>query len=90
MSELKEEKLCYGCLFCTTGKERLVAQGIEVMCPGVRTLIARQEKHKTVHGRKFRETVPLLPGYVFFPGGIQHGTLCQISKGACASSIDHR
>lgn len=66
MSELKEEKLCYGCLFCTTGKERLVAQGIEVMCPGVRTLIARQEKHKTVHGRKFRETVPLLPGYVFF------------------------
>lgn len=66
MPECKEGKLCYGCLFCTTGKERLVSRGIEAMCPGVRTLIARQEKHKTVQGKKFRETVLLLPGYVFF------------------------
>ena len=66
MSECKEGKRCYGCLFCTTGKERLVSRGIETTCPGVRTLIARQEKHKTVQGKKFRETVPLLPGYVFF------------------------
>lgn len=66
MSECKEGKLCYGCLFCTTGKERLVSRGIETACPGVRTLIARQEKHKTVQGKKIRETVLLLPGYVFF------------------------
>ena len=66
MSDCKEGKLCYGCLFCTTGKERFVSRGIETTCPGVRTLIARQEKHKTVQGEKFRETVPLLPGYVFF------------------------
>lgn len=66
MSEKLGEKLCYGCLFCTTGKEQLVSRGIEVVCPGVRTLVARQEKHKTIQGKKLRQTVILLPGYVFF------------------------
>ena len=39
MSDCKEGKLCYGCLFCTTGKERLVSRGIETTCPGVLSLI---------------------------------------------------
>lgn len=56
----------YGCLFCTTGKERYVAQRVEQVCPVVRAVPAVLEKHKSVQGQKFRVEAILLPGYVFF------------------------
>lgn len=56
----------YGCLFCSTGKERFVAQRVESVCPGVRAVPAVLEKHKSVQGQKFRVEAILLPGYVFF------------------------
>ena len=56
----------YGCLFCTTGKERFVAQRVEQVCPGIRAVAAILEKHKSVQGKKFRVEEILLPGYVIF------------------------
>lgn len=56
----------YGCLFCSTGKERFVAQRVEQVCPGARAVAAVLEKHKSVQGQKLRVEAILLPGYVFF------------------------
>lgn len=61
-----EKNSAYGCLFCITGREQAVADHIQRSYPGVRTLVARQEKHKTEHGRKSRVQVIALPSYVFF------------------------
>lgn len=64
--EAMPENRAYGCLFCTTGKERAVAWQLERVCPEVRTMVARQEKHRTVKGQKSKIESVLLPGYVFF------------------------
>ena len=37
--------VAYGCVFCITGKENIVAECIEKTCPGVRATAARQMKH---------------------------------------------
>lgn len=60
------DERAYGCLFCSTGNERFVAQRVESVCPGVRATAAVLEKHKSVQGQKFRVEAVLLPGYVFF------------------------
>lgn len=60
------ENNAYGCVFCITGKEALVAEQIEAACPGVRALTARWEKHKSVNGKKSKVQAVLLPSYVFF------------------------
>ncbi len=56
----------YGCVFCTTGKERVVAERLQQVCPEVRAVVARQEKHKSHQGKKSKVTVTFLPSYVFF------------------------
>lgn len=60
-----EEKV-YGCIFCTTGKEMAVARMVHAVCPEVRAVAARQEKHKSVNGQKTRVEAVILPSYVFF------------------------
>lgn len=60
------ERKAYGCLFCTTGKEMVVARMLEVASPGVRAIAARQEKHKSVQGKKSKVEAVILPSYVFF------------------------
>lgn len=60
------ERKAYGCLFCTTGKEMTVARMMEAVCPEVRAIAARQEKHKSVHGQKLKVEAVILPSYVFF------------------------
>lgn len=60
------ERKVYGCLFCTTGKEMAVARMIENLCPEVRAIAARQEKHKSVQGVKSKVEAVILPSYVFF------------------------
>ena len=47
--------VAYGCVFCITGKENIVAECIEKTCPGVRATAARQMKHKSVNGKKSRK-----------------------------------
>ena len=58
--------VAYGCVFCITVKENIVAECIEKTCPGVRATAARQMKHKSVNGKKSRQEGVIMPGYVFF------------------------
>ena len=61
-------EVCYGCVFCATGKEQAVACMIETAGReyGVHAVAARQEKHKSVGGEKSKTVAVLLPSYVFF------------------------
>lgn len=61
-----EQQRAYGCIFCLTGREQEVAERIERICPEVRAIVAMQEKHKSVNGKKSKVQVVMLPGYVFF------------------------
>lgn len=63
---LREDTEAFGCLFCLTGKECAVAEHIQQELPEVRAIAARQERHKSIHGKKTRTEVIMLPGYVFF------------------------
>lgn len=56
----------YGCAFCVTGKEQLVADRIQSVCPEVHAVTMRQLKYRTHKGVKFREEAIVLPSYVFF------------------------
>lgn len=58
--------MAYGCCFCHTGREQLVADRIQGTFSDVIALTARQEKHKTVNGKKSKVQEIILPGYVFF------------------------
>lgn len=60
------QETAYGCVFCTTGKERQVAGFIQTACPGVRALTMRQTKYRTHNKVKTREDAIVLPSYVFF------------------------
>lgn len=62
------EKRVYGCLFCTTGKEKAVARMVESAGRewGVRATAARQEKHKSCGGQKSKVEAVIMPSYVFF------------------------
>lgn len=61
-----EHEKDYGCVFCVTGKEEVVAKGIACVCPGLRVTAAYQEKFKSVNGVKRKVKALMLPGYVFF------------------------
>lgn len=61
-----EQRKAYGCIFCLTGKERVIAECIQRTCPGVHATAAMQEKHKSTNGKKSRIQAVMLPGYVFF------------------------
>lgn len=58
----------YGCVFCATGREAVVAQMIEAAgrAWGVRAVAARQEKHKSENGQKSKVIAVVLKSYVFF------------------------
>ncbi len=61
-----EHEKDYGCVFCVTGKEAAVAKSIARACPGLRVMVAYQEKFKSVNGVKSKVKAIMLPGYVFF------------------------
>ena len=55
----------YGCVFCVTGKEEIVANSIQKDCPGVHATAVRQVKRRTVSGSTTLVTQIAFPGYVF-------------------------
>ena len=55
----------YGCVFCVTGKEEIVAGKIQNDCPGVNATAVRQVKRKTENGSTSLVTQIIFPGYVF-------------------------
>ena len=61
-----QENTAYGCAFCVTGKEQLVADRIQSACSEVHAVTMRQMKYRTQKGVKFREEAIVLPSYVFF------------------------
>ena len=64
--DVNKDESAYGCLFCLTGKEQIVADRIQTACPDVRAITMRQLKYRTRHKVKSREEVIVLPSYVFF------------------------
>jgi transcriptional antiterminator NusG len=63
--ELTPTQKAYGCVFCITGKEEVVASNIQKDCPGVNATAVRQVKRKTVNGSTSLVTQIVFPGYVF-------------------------
>lgn len=61
-----EEKFLYGCVFCRTGQEKVVAELLERKYEGLKATAVYQIKHKSVQSRKTTEQVVVFPGYVFF------------------------
>ena len=58
--------LPYGCVFCKTGHEKLVANAINQRYDALRALAVSQLKHKSTNGIKSVHEQILLPGYVLF------------------------
>ena len=63
---IQREDIAYGCLFCITGKEELIAKRISEKCKDVRAITMRKMKYRTNNGQKSKEEALLLPSYVFF------------------------
>jgi len=59
-------KQSYGCVFCLTGKENLVAQAIEVFCRDARARAVNQEKRFSNNGKVTVRDEVMIKGYVFF------------------------
>ena len=63
---LKEAEKAYGCLFCITGKENLVANCIQIYNKDVRARAANQTMRHTYQGVTKLQNDVILKGYVFF------------------------
>ena len=64
--DLKEAEKAYGCLFCITGKENLVANCIQIYSKDVRARAANQTMRHTYQGVTKLQNDVILKGYVFF------------------------
>lgn len=61
------EKTCrYGCLFCRTGAEAVIASYINQTITDVEAVAPTRARRKTVAGKAVEDQVQLLPGYIFF------------------------
>ncbi len=56
----------YGCVFCLTGKERQVAEMIQLACPEAEAITMRKTRYRTCRKVKTLEEVIVMPSYVFF------------------------
>ena len=70
----------YGCLFCVTGREEMVAERIRLNCTGIHAVTMRKMKYRTSRGIKSSEESLLLPGYVFFRADANANPICDLPK----------
>lgn len=56
----------YGCIFCRTGNENLLAESLEKEYPGIRVFAAAKKRMRRQGKMLIEEQVPLFPGYLFF------------------------
>lgn len=56
----------YGCIFCRTGSEKLLAESLEREYPGIRVLAAAKKRMRRQGKMLIEEQVSLFPGYLFF------------------------
>lgn len=61
-----QRKASYGCVFCITGKERLVANGIELFSKTAKARAVCQTIRRTSNGVTTLHDEVIIPGYVFF------------------------
>ena len=87
-----EEKFLYGCVFCRTGQEKVVAELLERKYEGLKATAVYQIKHKSVQGRKTTEQVVVFPGYVFFIQRLKMRSfrILAICRASSACSKDRR
>ena len=62
----KIENRAFGCIFCMTGKEHLVAAYLEQQNPHVKARAVCQTKRYTSHGKTVLRNEVILHGYVLF------------------------
>jgi transcription antitermination factor NusG len=70
----------YGCVFCITGKEEVVASNIRKDCPGVHATAVRQVKRKSVNGNTSLIAQIIFPGYVFLEAELGNEYVFRIPK----------
>ena len=63
---MDEKAWCYGCLFCRTGAEAIIASYINQTITDVETVAPTRTRRKTVAGKAIEDQTQLLPGYIFF------------------------
>ena len=70
----------YGCVFCLTGKEKQVAEIIQLACPEAKAITMRKTRYRTCHKVKTLEEVIVMPSYVFFKAPSQAEPLAQFPR----------
>lgn len=65
-ADLNEIKKSYGCLFCITGKENVVANSVSIYNKNIRAKAACQTMRRTDQGVTRLQNEVILKGYVFF------------------------
>ena len=63
---MDEKAWRYGCLFCRTGAEAIIASYINQTITDVEAVAPTRTRRKTVAGKAVEDQVQLLPGYIFF------------------------
>ena len=63
---MDEKAWRYGCLFCRTGAEAIIASYINQTITDVEAVAPTRTRRKTVVGKPVEDQVQLLPGYIFF------------------------
>ena len=63
---MDEKAWRYGCLFCRTGAEAIIASYINQTITDVEAVVPTRTRRKTVAGTAIEDQVQLLPGYLFF------------------------
>ena len=63
---MTEKTWRYGCLFCRTGTEAIIASYINQSSADVEAAAPTRTRRKTVAGKVIEDQVQLLPGYIFF------------------------
>ena len=63
---MDEKAWRYGCLFCRTGAEAIIASYINQTITAVEAVAPTRTRRKTVAGKAVEDQVQLLPGYIFF------------------------
>ena len=66
MSETSRNTVAYGCIFCRTGNEEVLARSIEKEYPEIRALFPIKTRMRRWAKALIEERVALFPGYLFF------------------------
>jgi len=87
MSEHKENKRAYGCVFCLTGREEAAKEHIERVSTNARAIIAKKVEQRKKNEAGDPPTEIMYPGYVFFEAPTNETIFLRSSKNESIISI---